>query len=88
MATNGLARYSIRLQMDAPMSDRRLPAKERIRVLLLKGVNQSAADLVTQSGYSNVTRLPGALEDSALREAVRGVHLLGIRSRTQTRRCL
>jgi D-3-phosphoglycerate dehydrogenase len=36
-----------------------------------------------QAGYANVTRLPKALDGEALRDAVQGVHLLGIRSRTQ-----
>jgi D-3-phosphoglycerate dehydrogenase len=64
------------------MSDRFLLAKNKIRVLLLEGVNQSAVDLITDCGYANVTRLPGALEGGALREAIEGVHLFGIRSRT------
>ena len=57
--------------------------KDQIRMLLLEGVNQSAVDLITDSGYTNVGRLAAALDGPALREAVRGVHLLGIRSRTQ-----
>src|SRR6202041_3617306 len=32
---------------------------------------------------ASVTRLPGALDGEALKEAIKGVHLLGIRSRTQ-----
>ncbi|MGA2127026.1 MAG: phosphoglycerate dehydrogenase [Xanthobacteraceae bacterium] len=57
--------------------------KDEVRVLLLEGVNQSGVDLITDSGYTNMTQLPKALDGDALREAVRGVHLLGIRSRTQ-----
>jgi D-3-phosphoglycerate dehydrogenase / 2-oxoglutarate reductase len=57
--------------------------KDQIRVLLLEGVNQSGVDLIADSGYTNTTQLPKALDGEALREAVRGVHLLGIRSRTQ-----
>ena len=58
-------------------------SKDKIRVLLLEGVNDSAVQLIENAGYSNVTRLPKALDGDALREAVKGVHLLGIRSRTQ-----
>ncbi|WP_406856256.1 phosphoglycerate dehydrogenase [Alsobacter sp. KACC 23698] len=65
------------------MNDRLSLSKDKIRVLLLEGVNDSAADLFAAAGYSNVTRLPKALDGEALREAVRGVHILGIRSRTQ-----
>jgi D-3-phosphoglycerate dehydrogenase len=58
-------------------------AKDKIRVLLLEGVNDSAVELVTGAGYTNVTRLTKALDGAALKEALHGVHLLGIRSRTQ-----
>lgn len=57
-------------------------SKEKIRILLLEGINDSAVDLLAAEGYTNVTRLPKALEGEALKEAVKGVHLLGIRSRT------
>jgi D-3-phosphoglycerate dehydrogenase len=65
------------------MTQRLSLARDKIRVLLLEGVNQSGVDLITESGYTNVTLLPKALDGEALREAVRGVHLIGIRSRTQ-----
>jgi D-3-phosphoglycerate dehydrogenase len=57
--------------------------KDRIRILLLEGVNDSAVEMMTAAGYSSIERLPKALGGDALREAVRGVHLIGIRSRTQ-----
>src|ERR1700710_2715742 len=57
--------------------------KDRIKILLLEGVHESAVELLVASGYSSITRLKGALEGAALREAVEGVHLIGIRSRTQ-----
>ena len=58
-------------------------SKDKIRVLLLEGVNDSAAQMIETAGYSNLTRLPKALGGDALKEAIKGVHLLGIRSRTQ-----
>ena len=57
--------------------------KDKIRVLLLEGVNDSAVQLIEAAGYSNLTRLTKALDGEALHEAIKGVHLLGIRSRTQ-----
>ncbi|MFG1465053.1 phosphoglycerate dehydrogenase [Xanthobacter sp. DSM 24535] len=57
-------------------------AKDKIRVLLLEGVNDSAVQMLTDAGYTNVTRLPKALDGAALKEAIKGVHILGIRSRT------
>jgi D-3-phosphoglycerate dehydrogenase len=58
-------------------------SKDKIRILLLEGVNDSAVALIKGAGYSSVERLPKALEGDALREALQGVHVLGIRSRTQ-----
>ena len=58
-------------------------AKDKIRILLLEGVNDSAVAMIKAAGYSSVERLPKALNGAALQEAVKGVHLLGIRSRTQ-----
>jgi D-3-phosphoglycerate dehydrogenase len=57
--------------------------KDRIRVLLLENINDSAVELFKNAGYTNVTRLTKALEGEALREELDGTHILGIRSRTQ-----
>jgi D-3-phosphoglycerate dehydrogenase len=53
------------------------------KVLLLEGVNDSAVELFSNSKYLSVERLPKALDGDALRGAIRGIDLLGIRSRTQ-----
>ena len=58
-------------------------SKDRIRILLLEGVHDSAVAAFAASGYDTVTRLPGALEGPALAQALEGVHIVGIRSRTQ-----
>jgi D-3-phosphoglycerate dehydrogenase len=65
------------------MSDRISLPKDRIRVLLLEGISDSAVELLGAAGYANITRLPKALDGPALAEALAGVHILGIRSRTQ-----
>jgi D-3-phosphoglycerate dehydrogenase len=64
-------------------ADRLSLPKDRIKVLLLEGVHDTAVALFEQAGYTNVTRMPKALDGEALADAVRGVHILGIRSRTQ-----
>lgn len=56
--------------------------KEKIKVLLLEGIDAAGRDLLAAEGFS-VEALPKALEGDALREAVAGVHLLGIRSKTR-----
>ncbi len=64
-------------------NDRLSLSKDRIKVLLLEGVHDTAVALLEAAGYANVIRMPKALDGDALTEAVRGVHILGIRSRTQ-----
>ncbi|MDG6093941.1 phosphoglycerate dehydrogenase [Acetobacter sp. AN02] len=60
--------------------------KDKIRILLLEGIHDSAVALLKASGYENVVRHKGALEGEALREALHGTHVVGIRSRTQLTR--
>lgn len=57
--------------------------RDRISVLLLEGISTTAVDLMKAAGYTNLVHLPKALEGEALKEAIRGVHMIGIRSRTQ-----
>src|ERR1700735_4961343 len=71
------------VQSHSPAPTQLSLAKEKIRILLLEGVNDAAVAMMNAAGYANLERLPKALGGSALREAVKGVHLLGIRSRTQ-----
>jgi D-3-phosphoglycerate dehydrogenase len=65
------------------MSERISLPKDRIRILLLEGIADSAVALLAEAGYANVTRVAKALDGAALAEALKGVHVLGIRSRTQ-----
>ncbi len=64
--------------------DQHQPQSQPLRALLLEGVNDSAAALLTEAGI-DVRRVPGAMDGPALIAALsgEGVHLLGIRSRTQ-----
>lgn len=57
--------------------------KDKIRILLLEGVNDAAAELMVAAGYRNLERLPKALDEAALARALADVRILGIRSRTQ-----
>ena len=64
------------------MSKVSLP-KERIKILLLEGVHQSAVDTLQANGYHNIEFLKTSLPEQELIEKVRNVHFIGIRSRTQ-----
>lgn len=67
----------------ADMTEQFSLQKDKIRVLLLEGVNESAVELIRSAGYTNITYLKTALDEDELIEALQGVHILGIRSRTQ-----
>ncbi|MCR9175228.1 MAG: phosphoglycerate dehydrogenase [Alphaproteobacteria bacterium] len=60
--------------------------KNQIRFLLLEGISETAVSVLRQDGYENLDRRKTALERDALIEALKGVHMLGIRSRTQLTR--
>ena len=66
-----------------PLPDRLSPPREQMRVLLLEGVADSAVHLLSRAGYVNVATRPGALHGAQLAEALAGVHLLGLRSRSR-----
>ncbi|MBL4899256.1 MAG: phosphoglycerate dehydrogenase [Colwellia sp.] len=58
-------------------------AKDKIKILLLEGVHQSALDELTAKGYSNIEYVKTSLNESDLIEKIANVHFIGIRSRTQ-----
>lgn len=64
------------------MSKVSLP-KDKIRILLLEGVHQSAVETLANNGYTNVEYLKTSLSEEDLIERVKDVHFIGIRSRTQ-----
>jgi D-3-phosphoglycerate dehydrogenase / 2-oxoglutarate reductase len=57
--------------------------KNQIRVLLLEGISPTAREILLSAGYTNLQEIGGALDQAALIEALQGVHMLGIRSRSQ-----
>jgi D-3-phosphoglycerate dehydrogenase / 2-oxoglutarate reductase len=57
--------------------------REKIKILLLENISDSAADGFQNNGYTRIERLPTALNERELVEAVKDVHILGIRSKTQ-----
>ena len=57
--------------------------KEKINILLLEGVHPSAAEIFKQEGYTQIESLTRALGGKELIEKIKGVHVLGIRSKTQ-----
>ncbi|EWY42081.1 3-phosphoglycerate dehydrogenase [Skermanella stibiiresistens SB22] len=60
--------------------------KEKISILLLEGIHENAVAELAEHGYTNVTKLPKALDEADLVERLSGVHMVGIRSRSQLTR--
>ncbi|MBP6003978.1 MAG: phosphoglycerate dehydrogenase [Pyrinomonadaceae bacterium] len=57
--------------------------RTKIKILLLENISDSAVEELRAGGYADVERINGALSEAELCGTVKGVHLLGIRSKTQ-----
>jgi len=57
--------------------------KSRINILLLEGLHPIARKNLEARGYSNIIEHKSSLTGQALKDALKGVHFVGIRSRTQ-----
>ncbi len=60
--------------------------RNKIKILLLENISDAAVAEFEAGDYHEITRLGGALSEEQLIEAVKGVHLIGIRSKTQITR--
>jgi D-3-phosphoglycerate dehydrogenase len=57
--------------------------RNKIKILLLENISDSAIEELKQSGYAEIKKLSGALGEADLIKEIRGVHILGIRSKTR-----
>jgi D-3-phosphoglycerate dehydrogenase len=57
--------------------------KDKINILFLENLSQSAKIQFENAGYRNIRTLSGALSEEDLIKEIKNVHLLGIRSKTQ-----
>lgn len=57
--------------------------KEKINILLLENISETAVQHIKDSGYASVKKLTGALSEEELIKEIKDVHLLGIRSKSQ-----
>ena len=57
--------------------------KTKIKFLLLEGIHPRAREVLENAGYTNIVEQTGALTPEDLHNALKGVHFVGIRSRTQ-----
>lgn len=62
--------------------------KDKIRILLLEGVHQSAVETLEAAGYTNIEYVKTSLPEDQLIAKARDAHFIGIRSRTQMTRTI
>ena len=67
------------------MADKKITSypKEKINILFLENISDVAVKHFNASGYANVKKINSALSEAELIAAIKDVHLLGIRSKTQ-----
>ena len=56
--------------------------KDKIKILLLEGLHPSSVEVLQAAGYTNIEYHKGSLPENELLEAVKDVHFIGIRSRS------
>ncbi|TXH21564.1 MAG: phosphoglycerate dehydrogenase [Chitinophagaceae bacterium] len=64
------------------MSTKTSYPKEKIKILFLDNVSDKAVLKFKENGYTNVTKLKQAYSEEDLIKAIKDVHILGIRSKT------
>jgi len=57
--------------------------KEKIHILLLENISPKATAVFKNNGYTNIETVAGALSENDLIDAIKDVHLIGIRSKTK-----
>ena len=57
--------------------------KNKIKILLLEGIHQSAVDSFRADGYTEIEHHPKSLPPAQLRDAISDAYFVGIRSATQ-----
>ncbi|WP_133407916.1 phosphoglycerate dehydrogenase [Parashewanella tropica] len=65
------------------MSAKHSLEKNKINILLLEGLHPSAEEVLRQEGYTNIQSFKSSLVGDDLEQAIKDVHFIGIRSRTQ-----
>jgi D-3-phosphoglycerate dehydrogenase len=56
--------------------------RNRVKILLLENISEAAVNDLRHAGYTHLKKIPGALSEKELCDAVSDAHILGIRSKT------
>jgi D-3-phosphoglycerate dehydrogenase len=57
--------------------------RSKVKILLLENISDSAVEELRAGGYAEIKKLSGALGEADLIKEIKGVHILGIRSKTR-----
>jgi D-3-phosphoglycerate dehydrogenase / 2-oxoglutarate reductase len=57
--------------------------RNKIKILLLENISDSAVEEFRHGGYTEIKKISGALSETDLMKEIRGAHILGIRSKTR-----
>ncbi|MES2431100.1 MAG: phosphoglycerate dehydrogenase [Bacteroidota bacterium] len=57
--------------------------KEKINILFLENISDVAVKFFNSNGYASVKKIGGAVSEQELIKAIKDVHIIGIRSKTQ-----
>ena len=57
--------------------------RSKIKILLLENISASAVEELKASGYTEIKQIKGAISEADLIKEIKGVHIIGIRSKTQ-----
>ena len=57
--------------------------RNKIKILLLENISDAAVEQFKESGYAEVEKVSGALSEKELIEKIKGVHIVGIRSKSK-----
>jgi len=58
-------------------------SKEKIKILLLEGIDPSAGKLLNDAGYTNVHKISHAVQGEELKALIQDVHFVGVRSQSK-----
>lgn len=56
--------------------------KNKIKIILLEGIHNSATEFLVANGYTNIESFPDTPDEKLLKEKIQNANIIGIRSRT------
>lgn len=76
-------RFAVQFQFYMPSETQFPSSTGQIKFLLLEGVHQRALEMIKDAGYTDIEVSTGTVPENELAEKIKGVHVLGIRSKTK-----